>query len=527
MSKKFTPYPWGNDSSKPRGSSRVFPALPAAALAAAVILAACEPPATPTIVDPPVTVDSPAADAPPVTVDPPTADAPPAAAAPPTAANPPAAAAPPVPADLSVPDDPPTVPLTFRDTEVRKSRILFSTNGSTTQTFTNELRLGTTPVTAGVTYAIIQPPDYTGPITLDPATGAVSFGREAYIKVIRSGTPERVTVQATHQDRTASFTFTVTDHFKPRQDHASAVLNGELYVVGGYRPGGSVTDEVWRSADGGRTWDQVAAGPRFSRRGHHTLEVIGDALYILGGEGYEDGDRKKFNEVWKSADRGVTWRQVATTPRYPARYDHSSAVLGDNLYLIGGSLKFADPNDEIWRSTDLGATWTRVPETIEGVVGLVRFRRNGHASVVVGNRAYVIGGFQSGAGFDLSNDVWQSPTPISAAGNWTQVVPNGTMFSARRDHSAVVLNGAIYVMGGYGDDYKKLGDVWKSTDQGVTWTQEAATGDGFGARSSHSSAELSGEIYVIGGNRAGDGLGDDVWKSTDQGVTWTNVHANP
>ena len=499
MSKKFTPSPWGNDSSKPRGSSRVFPALLAAAcaLGAAVILAACDPPATPTIVDPP------------------------------TAADPPAAADPPVPADLSVPDDPPTVPLTFRDTEVRKSRILFSTNGNTTQTFTNELRLGTTPVTAGVTYAITQPPGYTGPITLDPATGAVSFGREVYDKVTRSRTPERVTVQATHQDRTASFTFTVTDHFTSRQDHASAVLNGELYVVGGYRPGGSVTDEVWRSADGGRTWDQVAAGPRFSRRGYHTLEVIGDTLYILGGEGYEDGDRKKFNEVWKSADRGVTWRQVATTPRYPARSDHSSAVLGDNLYLIGGTLNLSDPNDEIWRSTDLGATWTRVPETIEDVVGPVRFRRNGHASVVVGNRAYVIGGFPlSGAGFNYSDDVWQSPTPISAAGNWTQVVPSGTRFSARRDHSAVVLNGAIYVMGGYGNDFKKLGDVWKSTDQGATWTQEAATGDGFGARSSHSSAELSGELYVIGGNRAGDGLGNDVWKSTDQGVTWTNVHAN-
>ena len=101
--------------------------------------------------------------------------------------------------------------LTFNDAAVRKSKMLFSTNGSTAQTFTITPRLGTTPLTSGVSCRISAPAGCTGPITLDSAAGAVSFGREVYDKVTRSRTPERVTVQATDQGQTASCTFAVTD----------------------------------------------------------------------------------------------------------------------------------------------------------------------------------------------------------------------------------------------------------------------------------------------------------------------------
>ena len=53
-----------------------------------------------------------------------------------------------------------------------------------------------------------------------------------------------------------------------------------------------------------------------------------------------------------------------------------------------------------------------------------------------------------------------------------------------------------------------------------------AAGARFSARDEHTSAALSGALYVIGGFDGTDRL-NDVWKSTDQGVTWVNVHANP
>ena len=99
---------------------------------------------------------------------------------------------------------------------MRTSKLLVSTNGDTTQRFTNTLRANGTALSSGVSYRISAPAGYTGPIILDSATGAVSFGRAIYDKVTRSRTPERVTIEATYQGETASYSFTVTDHFSPQ-----------------------------------------------------------------------------------------------------------------------------------------------------------------------------------------------------------------------------------------------------------------------------------------------------------------------
>ena len=255
---------------------------------------------------------------------------------------------------------PPEVALTFEQAVVRKSKMLVSTNGGAPQTYTNTLRLGTTPVTAGAVYRISANPGGHTPeeISVDAATGEVTFTKALYDKMTPSdltqppGPPAVITIEATYQGKTASYTFTVTDHFSPRRDYASAVLSGDLYVIGGRTAGGR-SNEVWRSADGGLTWDQVAAGTAadstlFAGRSRHTLEVIGDARYLLGGF----NGTNRFDEVWTSADRGVTWRQAAaTTPRYPARGEHSSAVLGGTLYVI-------DRLNDVWKSTDQSVTWT-------------------------------------------------------------------------------------------------------------------------------------------------------------------------
>ena len=385
--------------------------------------------------------------------------------------------------------------------------MLVSTNGNADQTYTNTLLNNGTRVTAGASYSITEKPaGLTGQITVNSTTGEVTFGKPALDKVNADG-PQTVTIQAAYKGKTASYSFTVTDHFSPRRNHASAVLNGDLYVIGGRTTGTENSNEVWRSADGGLTWDQAADNTLFTPRSAHTAEVIGDAIYLLGGT---DGTNR-FDDVWTSADRGVTWRQTAAvTPRYPGRYLHSSAVLGGTLYVVAGSVTGIGVNDDIWRSTDLGSTWSRV--TSSANFGSI----SGHASVVVGNRVYVIN----------PDKVWRSAAAVDGLG-WTQVA-TGTRFSARREHSAVVLDGAIYVIGGL----SRNDEVWRSADQGVTWTQMAA-GARFSARDEHTSAALSGALYVIGGFEKTTDPGDpgtrlnDVWKSTDQGVTWVNVHKNP
>lgn len=78
-------------------------------------------------------------------------------------------------------------------------------------------------------------------------------------------------------------------------------------------------NDVWRSADGGRTWEvAVAEAPWAPRAGHACTSFLG-AFWILGGVGAAPSGPSSAspmtfsNEVWRTVDAGVTWERVANT----------------------------------------------------------------------------------------------------------------------------------------------------------------------------------------------------------------------
>ena len=291
----------------------------------------------------------------------------------------------------------------------------------------------------------------------------------------RSRTPERVTVQATHQGKTASYTFTVTDHFSPRDGHTSVVLNNAIYVIAGGNAATLHNDDVWKSPD------------------------------------------------------GVDWTQVAgaASGRFPARRDHGSAVLGTDIYVVSGVRTAAAPGSSanVWRSDTGGTSWNKLSFSVRtgdnaGVLG-----RNSFGLEVLNDVLYLLGGeapTDSGGG-----EVWKS----SDGAVWsheTKDTVNSAEFTPRQEHSSAVLNGALYVIGGKDTTSGSTAvrnDIWKSADAGKTWLSVGVNADAL-ERVRHTSAVLYGALYVIGGSR-GSTLQNDVWRSADGGVTWQNVHKNP
>ena len=88
---------------------------------------------------------------------------------------------------------------------------------------------------------------------------------------------------------------------------------------------------------------------------------------------------------------------------------------------------------------------------------------------------------------------------------WTQATASAG-WSWRVDHTSVVYDGKMWVIGGYAGK----NDVWWSTD-GVTWTQ-ATEHANWSARYRHTSVVYDGKMWVIGGY---DGsVKNDVWRST-------------
>jgi len=147
--------------------------------------------------------------------------------------------------------------------------------------------------------------------------------------------------------------------------------------------------------------------------------------------------------------------------------------------------------------------------------GSAWYGRFGHASVALPDGSIVL----MGGGGGYKNDVWRSTdqgvtwTAQNTSAGWT----------GREFHTSVALpDGSIVLMGGYNGAYFR--DVWRSEDQGATWIRQTASAP-WPARAKHASVGLpDGSILLMGGFNGA--YLNDVWRSDDKGVTWTCVTAH-
>lgn len=208
---------------------------------------------------------------------------------------------------------------------------------------------------------------------------------------------------------------------------------------------------------------------------------------------------------------GTTWTQVTQDLPFTARVWHSAVSYESQMWVLCGFVTGSVITNEVNSSSD-GATWDRL--TTDNVAG----KRYLHASVAFnaggGEKMWMIGGYKSLGG--RKNEVLYS----SDGSDWTLVSPSGTVFSSRDAHTAVVLNGTVYVIGGFTDSGATK-DVWSSTNM-AAWTQNTASA-AFGNRYGHSSVPFDNKLWVIGGSD-GPNKYNDVWYSSD-GASWTQATA--
>jgi len=124
---------------------------------------------------------------------------------------------------------------------------------------------------------------------------------------------------------------------------------------------GATGGGVWRTKNGGRTWENISDG--FFGGSIGAIEVAVDdpnVIYVGGGEKTVRGNVSSGYGMWKTEDAGKTWKQVGLEkgrhiPRiatHPKNHQIVyAAVLGD-IY---------KPSQErgVYKSTDGGKTWNR------------------------------------------------------------------------------------------------------------------------------------------------------------------------
>jgi hypothetical protein len=251
------------------------------------------------------------------------------------------------------------------------------------------------------------------------------------------------------------------------------------------------------------SWALQGYAPWAGRRGHATVMAVNTIVLMGGGNGDET-----YKDVWRSADLGVTWELSTLQASWAARTGMSAVYTGGTIVLTGGLLGGAGINyNDVWRSADLGVTWER--STLQASWAA----RWGMSAVYTGGTIVLMGGANIAGTF--YNDVWRS---ANLGVTWERSTLQAS-WAARCDMSAVYTGGTIVLMGGWGTGSTFYNDVWRSADLGVTW--ELSTPQVSWAARSGMSAVYTGGTIVLTGGLSGTGINyNDVWRSADLGVTW-------
>jgi photosystem II stability/assembly factor-like uncharacterized protein len=236
---------------------------------------------------------------------------------------------------------------------------------------------------------------------------------------------------------------------------------------------GATGGGVWRTMDGGRTWENISDGYFGGSIG--AVEVSQsdpNVIYVGGGEKTVRGNVSSGYGAWKSVDAGKTWTEAGLgksrhIPRLRVHPDNPDVVFAAVL----GDIYKPTPDRGIYKTTDGGKTWRQVLFVNE----------------------------QAGA-VDLTFD----PTN-------PRILYASTWRVQRTPHSLS--------SGGEGSA------LWKSTDSGETWTEisknEGFPTDTLGIIGVTVSPVNPQRVWAIVENKEKGGL----YRSEDGGRKWTQVNS--
>jgi photosystem II stability/assembly factor-like uncharacterized protein len=244
---------------------------------------------------------------------------------------------------------------------------------------------------------------------------------------------------------------------------AGSATNPKLYVIG------SAGGGVWKSENGGQTWDAIFEDQPVAAIGAVTIDPTDDNTFWVGtGETNPRNDVSYGNGVYKSTDGGKTWthlglegtKQISRIVVDPKNHNH--VVVG-----ALGDLFNDSPDRGVYVTEDGGKTWSKT--------------------------LYI--GPTSGVS-DMAQDA-QNPNVLYAG-----------MWQFRRQPWTTTSGGT--------DD-----GLYKSTDGGRTWNKLTGHGlpEGTTGRIGLAVAPSNGNrVYALIESK--DGI---LWRSDDGGTNWTMV----
>jgi hypothetical protein len=120
--------------------------------------------------------------------------------------------------------------------------------------------------------------------------------------------------------------------------HQSVLINGKIYVFGGYDYTYFYNLAVFDPER--RTWTYpVVKGDLPAPRSNHSSAVVGHKFYIFGGSVGDNVDRYTVtNDFYCFDTKTMTWTKIVTMEEPSKRVGHVMTSIGSYIYLFGGGV---------------------------------------------------------------------------------------------------------------------------------------------------------------------------------------------
>ena len=219
---------------------------------------------------------------------------------------------------------------------------------------------------------------------------------------------------------------------------------------------------------------------------------------------------------------GLQWRNIG--PLHGGRISAVSGVIGQ-----AGTFYMGTPQGGVWKTTSAGVTWYPIFDEVTEAdgIGAVQVAPSDPNIVYVGTGDSV--GGPSGTGMYKSTDAGKTWKHIGLE----EALKINKIVIDPRDPNLVLASAT-------GDPSGRGSGVFRSTDGGQTWRNVLAPEGGGGTRDLESAFDAPNVVFAATQGTAGRGFGAPpagsaapavtpakLFKSTDEGITWTEVKTLP
>ncbi|HET9848321.1 MAG TPA: hypothetical protein VFR68_07175 [Candidatus Dormibacteraeota bacterium] len=348
---------------------------------------------------------------------------------------------------------------------------------------------------------------------------------------------------------------------------------------------GTAGGGVWKSTDGGTTWDIAITMDNGSSLaiGSIAIDAAGTTIYAATGEDNASGDSQYGAGILKSTDAGVTWTTVGTGYAF-ATGSHIGGIAVDRntsgtteTVIIASDTGLNDGvSSGLWISHDSGASWGRItfPSNGSGPTPLTGKTASGDFIEVVQDPTSV-SKFWAVASDFCSTETGDIYTSSDSGATWNAAYRSSANGPVGRIAIGVGPSNTAYGAAATCSNFGQLAGIIKSSDGGTSWAPVGggglfdymtftgtSQGQGwyddvvgvdptnannayFGGITLVATADGGGTFSDIGQPYSGGSIHPDfhalaftndstfyagndggVWHTTDLGATWSNRNGN-